>query len=151
MEHFIHMGLSFPFYCFPLFLCIVHLRRLSYFCWLFCGTFHSNGFIFPFLFCQAHLSQMHTTWKWRGSWWALMCDATKRHKESSSSCASRKEPGAPWRLEEWTLLPEQWPNLSHRFFSGSFFLPHLVSCFFICFVFILWSLHCNGKGQRHSK
>ena len=39
---------SFIFYCFPLFLCIVHLRRLSY---LIFGTLHSVGCIFPFLLC----------------------------------------------------------------------------------------------------
>ena len=68
---------------------------------------------------QAHLSQMHTTWKWRSSWWTLMCDATKCRNESSSSYVSRKEPGTSWRLEERTLLPEPWPNLSHRFFLAA--------------------------------
>ena len=42
---------SFPFYCFPLFLCIDHGGRLSYLSLLFFGTLHSNGYIFPFLFC----------------------------------------------------------------------------------------------------
>ena len=42
---------SFPFYCFPLFLCIVHVSRLSYLSLLFFGTLHSNGYIFPFLLC----------------------------------------------------------------------------------------------------
>ena len=41
---------SFPFYCFPLFLCIVHLKRLSYHSLLFFGTLHSDGYVFPFLF-----------------------------------------------------------------------------------------------------
>ena len=47
------LGISnfFPFYCFPLFLCIVHLRRLSYLSLLFFGMLHSNGYIFPFLLC----------------------------------------------------------------------------------------------------
>ena len=36
--------LFFPFYCFLLFLCIVPLRRLSYF-----GTLHLDEYIFPFL------------------------------------------------------------------------------------------------------
>ena len=40
---------SFPFYCFPLFLCIDHLGRLSYLSLLFSGTQHSDGYIFPFL------------------------------------------------------------------------------------------------------
>ena len=40
-----------PFYCFPLFLCIVHLGRLSYLSLLFFGTLHSDGYIFPFLPC----------------------------------------------------------------------------------------------------
>ena len=39
----------FPFYCFPLFLCIGHWRRLSYLYLLFSGTLHSVGYIFPFL------------------------------------------------------------------------------------------------------
>ena len=42
---------SFQFYCFPLFLCIVHLRRLSYLSSLFFGTLHSVGYIFLFLLC----------------------------------------------------------------------------------------------------
>ena len=42
---------SFPFYCFPLFLCIDCWRRLSYLSLLFFGALHSNGYIFPFLLC----------------------------------------------------------------------------------------------------
>ena len=45
---------SFPF-CFCLFLCIDHLRRLSNFSLLFIGTLHSDGFIFPFLLCLSCL------------------------------------------------------------------------------------------------
>ena len=44
--------LVFPFCFFPLFLCIVHLGRLSYLSLLFFGTLHSNGCIFspwPFI------------------------------------------------------------------------------------------------------
>ena len=41
---------SFPFYCFPLFLCIDHLGRLCYLSLLFFRTLHSDGYIFPFLF-----------------------------------------------------------------------------------------------------
>ena len=37
--------------CFPLFLCIDHLGRLSYLSLLFFGTLHSDGYIFPFLPC----------------------------------------------------------------------------------------------------
>ena len=40
---------SFPFYCFPLFLCTDHWGRLSYLSLLFFGTLHSNGYIFPSL------------------------------------------------------------------------------------------------------
>ena len=40
---------SFPFCCFPLFCCIVHLRRLSYLSFLFYGILHSHWYIFPFL------------------------------------------------------------------------------------------------------
>ena len=43
---------SFLFYCFPLFLCIDHLGRLFFnLSLLFFGTLHSDGYIFPFLFC----------------------------------------------------------------------------------------------------
>ena len=42
---------SFPFYCFPLFLFIVHLSRLSYLSLLFFGTLLLVGYIFPFLHC----------------------------------------------------------------------------------------------------
>ena len=41
---------SFPLYCFPVFLCIVHLRRLCYLSLLFFGTLHSVGIFFPFAF-----------------------------------------------------------------------------------------------------
>ena len=44
-------SLVFPFYSFPLFLCIVHLRRPSYCSLLFPGTLYSVGYIFPFLSC----------------------------------------------------------------------------------------------------
>ena len=40
---------SFTFYCFPLFLCIAHLRRSSFFSLLFSRTLHSVGYIFLFL------------------------------------------------------------------------------------------------------
>ena len=42
---------SFLFYCFPLFLCIGNLRRLSYLSLLFFGTLHSVVYIFAFLLC----------------------------------------------------------------------------------------------------
>ena len=42
---------SFPFYCFLLFLCTVHFRRLSYLSLLFSGTLYSVGYIFPCLLC----------------------------------------------------------------------------------------------------
>ena len=44
-----------PFYCFPLFLCIVHLGRTSYLSLLFFGTLFSDGYIFPFLCCLLFL------------------------------------------------------------------------------------------------
>ena len=44
-------SLDFPFYCFPLFLCIGHWGRLSCLSLLFFGTLLSNGNIFPFLLC----------------------------------------------------------------------------------------------------
>ena len=43
--------LSFPFCCFPLFLCIDRWGRLSYLSLLFFGTLHSDAYIFPFLLC----------------------------------------------------------------------------------------------------
>ena len=46
---------SFPFYCFPLFLCIAHFKKLSYLSLLFFGTLHSNGYIFSFLLCLSLL------------------------------------------------------------------------------------------------
>ena len=46
---FLKSSLVFPFDCFPLFLCTVHLRRLSYLSLLFSGTLHSVRYIFPFL------------------------------------------------------------------------------------------------------
>ena len=45
----------FPFYCFPLILYIVHLKRLSYLSLLFSGTLHSDEYIFPFLCCLSLL------------------------------------------------------------------------------------------------
>ena len=46
---------SFPFCCFPLFLCIDRWRRLSYLSLLFFGTLHSDAYIFPFLLCLSIL------------------------------------------------------------------------------------------------
>ena len=42
---------SFPFCCFPLFLCIDLWGRLSYLFLLLFGTLHSDAYIFPFLLC----------------------------------------------------------------------------------------------------
>ena len=42
---------SFPFYCFPLFLCTDCWGKLSYLSLLFFGTLHSNRYIFSFLLC----------------------------------------------------------------------------------------------------
>ena len=46
---------SLPFYCFPLFLCIDHCRRLSCLFLLFFGTLYSVGYTFPFLLCLSLL------------------------------------------------------------------------------------------------
>ena len=46
---------SLPFYCFPLFLCTVHLRTHSYLSLLFSRTLHSVGYILPFLLCLSLL------------------------------------------------------------------------------------------------
>ena len=52
---------SFPFYCFPLFLCIDHWGRLSYLFLPFFGTLHSDAYMFPFLLCFAFLfSSLHS-------------------------------------------------------------------------------------------
>ena len=48
---FLMRSLSFPFYCFRIFLCIDHWGRSSYLSLLFFGTLHSNGNISPFLLC----------------------------------------------------------------------------------------------------
>ena len=47
---------SFPFCCFPLFLCIDHWGRLFSLSLLFFGTLHSDGYISPFLLCLLLLS-----------------------------------------------------------------------------------------------
>ena len=81
---FLISSLSFPFYCFPLFLCIVHLRRLSYLSLLVSGTLHSVGYIFPSLLCLTLLffpqlfvkspqattlpSRISFSWRW---FWSL--------------------------------------------------------------------------------
>ena len=48
---FLKTSLVFPILLFSLFLCIGHWGRLSYVSFLFFGTLHSNGYIFPFLLC----------------------------------------------------------------------------------------------------
>ena len=40
---------------FSLFICIVHLRRISCLSLIFFGTLHSDGYIFPFLLCLPFL------------------------------------------------------------------------------------------------
>ena len=47
---FLTRSLVFPFYCFPLFLCIDRWGRLSYLTLLFFATLHSDAYIFPFSF-----------------------------------------------------------------------------------------------------
>ena len=44
-------SLILPAHCFPLFLCTVHLKTLSYLPLIFPETLHSVGCIFPFLPC----------------------------------------------------------------------------------------------------
>ena len=51
ISNFLKRFLVCPILLFPLFLCIVHLGRLSYLSLLFFVTLHSNGYIFPFLLC----------------------------------------------------------------------------------------------------
>ena len=45
---FLKRSLIYPFYCFPLFLCIDHRGRLSSLSLLFFWTLHSNGYMFFF-------------------------------------------------------------------------------------------------------
>ena len=55
--------------CFPLFLCIDHLGRLSYPSFIFFGTLHSDGYIFPFLLCLSlffSILRYNTKYKTRG-------------------------------------------------------------------------------------
>ena len=52
---FLKRSLVFPILLFPLFLCIVHLRRLSYLSLLFSGTLLSGEYIFPFILCLSLL------------------------------------------------------------------------------------------------
>ena len=51
---FLKRSLVFPFYYFPLFLCIVHLWK-PYLSLLFSRTLHPVGYIFPFLLCLSLL------------------------------------------------------------------------------------------------
>ena len=73
---------SFPFYCFPLFLCTDSWGRLSSLFLLFFGTLHSDGYIFPFLLylsllffsaiCKSSSDNsfafLHFFFSWRWSW-----------------------------------------------------------------------------------
>ena len=52
---FFKRSLAFPLYCFPLFLCIVPLGRLSYLSLLLFGTVYLDRCIFPFLLCLSLL------------------------------------------------------------------------------------------------
>ena len=52
---FLKRSLVFAFYCFPLFLCIVPLRKPSCLSLLFSGTLYSVGYIRPFLLCHSLL------------------------------------------------------------------------------------------------
>ena len=56
---FLKRSLVFPFYCFPLVLCIDPWGWLSYLSLLFFGTLHSNRYIFPFSFAF-HFTSFHS-------------------------------------------------------------------------------------------
>ena len=100
-------SLVFPFYCFPLFLCIDHWGRLSYLSLLFFGTLHSNVFIFPFLLClsllffsQLFVSPPQTTilpffisfsWGWSWSPPSVQC-----HKPQSIVLQALYQDLVPW-------------------------------------------------------
>ena len=59
ISNFLEKLSSFPFYCFPLFLCIDHWGRLFYLSLLFFGTLHSDAYICPFLLCFSFFSFSH--------------------------------------------------------------------------------------------
>ena len=85
-------------HCFPLFLCIAHLR-LSSLSLLFFGTLHSDGYIFPF-----HFTSFLSCWFWQNvvHW--------------------RKEWPATWACLTWEPH-EQLLFFSHSVMSDSF-QPH---------------------------
>ena len=79
---FLKSSLDFPFYCFPLFLCIDPWGRVSYLSLLFFGILHSNGYLFPLLLClllfffsqlfvrppQTTIMPFCISFSWRWSW-----------------------------------------------------------------------------------
>ena len=82
ITNFLEENWSFPFCCFPLFLCTDRCRRLSYLSLLFFGTLHSDGYIFPFILCflllffsqlfvrppQRDILIFHISFSWGWSW-----------------------------------------------------------------------------------
>ena len=80
---------SFPFYLFPLFLCIDHWGMFCYLSMLFFGSLHSNGYSFPFLLCLwlfffsqlfvRSSSDNHFAFLFLGdglSWWSFLITAS---------------------------------------------------------------------------
>ena len=107
---------SFPFYCFPLFLCIDLWGRLFYFSFPFFGTLHSNGYIFSFLPCFSHLFSQLFVWPPQTAM-LLICISF------------------PWGWS-WSLPPVQChepPSIVMSFIIGNFY-------FFLFIYFLLWLL-----------
>ena len=107
-----------------LFLCILHLRRVSHLSLLFFGTLHSNEYIFPFLLCLSLLFLFF--------FWNLGCLLTRQKmvqcglsslklvgqktQEDFSllnSCPTLKKLShLPLLQTAWQVLPDIWHALS---------------------------------------
>ena len=102
--YFLEEIVSFLFCCFPTFLCIDSLGRLSYLSLLFFGTLHSNGYSFPFsllltpllvlAICKAssdnHFAFLHLFFWWMVLIMAFSCTMSQTSVHSSSGTLSTK-------------------------------------------------------------
>ena len=77
ISNFHEISSSFPFYWFPLFLCLDRWRRLSYLSLLFFGTLHSNGYIFPLFLCLSLLFFSSSICKVSDNHFAFLSETTK--------------------------------------------------------------------------
>jgi len=64
-------------FCFPLFLCIIHLRKPSYLSLLFSRTLHSVEYIFPFL--QARILELSRAFQARILEWFAISSSSGPH------------------------------------------------------------------------